>query len=189
MRESYATRRPIKNPLRQSQTNAAPESTKQPLTFATAAADILRTQGVTMAYRMFGLNPPGGDLDPTSMFSGMLLARMSSNGGACTDHLHGLLMLALQTLDTLASRTRAHHHDVSVATLFCCVTNSFALWSRDLSHGGGLCLAGGRACVVDLICRHHGANRRPFCDREASATTRTHAQGWCCRSRLCGTTH
>ena len=85
---------------------------KQVSTFANAAADILRTQGVAMAYQMFGLQPPGDGLDPSSMFSGMLLGRMSTANGA-TDHFHGLVMLALQTLDTLACRSRAHHSNVS----------------------------------------------------------------------------
>ena len=66
-----------------------------------------------MAYQLFGLKPPGEGLDPSSMFSGMLLGRMSTANGADTDHFRGLLMLALQTLDTLACRARAHHSDVS----------------------------------------------------------------------------
>ena len=105
------------NPLVRATPKTTYTSSKQPLTFATVTADILRTQGVSMAYKLFGLNPPGGGVDPTSMFSGMLLGRLSSNSGAGTDHLHGLLMLALQTLESLACRARAHHSDVSAATL------------------------------------------------------------------------
>ena len=66
-------------------------SAKQPLTFETVAADILRTQGVDMAYKLFGLNLPGGGVDPERMFSGILLGRLSSNSGAGTDHLHAVV--------------------------------------------------------------------------------------------------
>ena len=141
---------------------------KQVSTFANAAADILHTQGVAMAYQMFGLQPPGDGLDPSSMFSGMLLGRMSTANGA-TDHFHGLLMLALQTLDTLACRSRANHSDVSE----CPGTCAYPLMCACVL---ALVLSGGRSRVVDAVCGHRTAHR-PCFGYEIVGATRGHTQG------------